>query len=332
MARRDWPVGYRDCAVNGLPGGQIARSQQERERLAKEWLLRLIERTPLPQVGELPVEWIIAEAPPLIAEIVGALGADAIEAPEELAAARRRRAAMLTRLRVGPGAPEQISRDLAALQALLVESLQRELPDRTPQGFVFAVERLAEVFGDIQGALATTLVDEHAGEGSADPLTGLPGPAQLEQWMRILLAGHGRYGHGFALAVIDVDGLARINDAYGREAGDRLVRAIAAVIRGQVRSADPTFRLEEDEFAVLAPHTGVAGLVAMARRAAALIESSQAPDGPRIAIAAGVVACPADGNSVEQLLEAAAEATYAAKAAGEPVATSPGSAGLLQDS
>jgi diguanylate cyclase (GGDEF)-like protein len=318
--------------VDGLQGAQIARSQQERERLAKEWLMRLIERTPLPQVGELPVAWIVSEAPPLIADIVGALSAPPAEPGSELAEAQRRRATMLTRLREGPGAPEQISRDLAALQALLVESIHRELPERRPEGFACAVERLAEIFGRIQGALASTFVDENAGDPPSDPLTGLPGPAQLEEWMRILLAGHERYGHGFALAVIDVDGLARINDAYGRESGDRLVRAVAAVIRGQVRSADPAFRLEEDEFAVLAPHTEVAGLVAMARRAAELIESSQAPDGPRIAIAAGVVACPVDGNSVEQLLEAAAEATYAAKAAGEPVATSPGSARLLQDS
>ena len=114
-----------------------------------------------------------------------------------------------------------------------------------------------------------------------------------------------RYGHGFALALIDIDGLGRINDAYGREAGDRMVAAVAGVIRRQVRATDQAFRLEEDEFAVLAPHQDAAGLLPMAERIAALIESSQAPEGPRIAIAAGIVACPADGETVERLLESA---------------------------
>ena len=58
----------------------------------------------------------------------------------------------------------------------------------------------------------------------------------------------------FALALIDIDGLGRINDAYGREAGDRMLAAVAGVIRRQVRAVDQAFRLEEDEFAILAPH------------------------------------------------------------------------------
>ena len=59
--------------MEGSNAGQIARSQDNPEQLAKEWLLRLIERTPLPEVGELPVSWIVKEAPPLIADIVAAM-------------------------------------------------------------------------------------------------------------------------------------------------------------------------------------------------------------------------------------------------------------------
>ena len=73
---------------------------------------------------------------------------------------------------------------------------------------------------------------------------------------------------------------------------------------------------------MLAPHQQASGLVTMAERVAELVEGSQAAEGPQIAIAAGVVGCPADGDTVERLLESATEATYAAKAAGNPVATS----------
>ena len=63
-----------------------------------------------------------------------------------------------------------------------------------------------------------------------------------------------------------------------------------------------------------------------------MITTSQTPDGPRIAIAAGIVDCPADGLSAERLLESATEATYAARGAGAPVArSSHGADAVLQD-
>jgi diguanylate cyclase (GGDEF)-like protein len=169
--------------------------------------------------------------------------------------------------------------------------------------------------------VCASLVEERSGAATIDELTGLPAQPQLEEWMRLLLAEERRYGHGFAFALIDIEGLAKINQAYGRGSGDRMVSAVAGVIRRQIRACDKAFRLGEDEFAVIAPHTDAAGLVPMAERTAALIAESQAPDGPRIAIAAGVSACPADGRSTEHLIARAEEATYAAKAAGKAVGT-----------
>jgi diguanylate cyclase (GGDEF)-like protein len=329
----DWPFGYLPPCVEGSHGGQIARSPKEQEQLAKEWLLRLIERTPLPEVGDLPVSWITSEAPALIADIIAALTDPSVATERELEPAERQRAAMLRSLREGPGASEQIPRDLAVLQALLVETIRREIPERSPGDFARAVERLAEVFGTIQGAVTRSLVEERGGAAASDPLTGLPGPPQLEEWMRILLANQKRYDHGFALALVDIDGLARVNDAYGRSAGNRMVTAVAGVISRQVRATDQAFRLEQDEFAILAPHQEAAGMVPMAERIAGLVEGSQAAEGPQIAIAAGVVGCPADGDTVERLLESATEATYAAKASGQPVAMGPNSsAAPVQDS
>lgn len=318
--------------MDGFHQAQIARSQQERERLAKEWLLRLIERTPLPDLGDLPVAWIVDEAPPLIGDIVAALADPAAATEGELEEARRERSAKLSELRAGSAAAEQIPRDLAVLQTLLIESLRREIPERSSGDFSRAVERLAEVFGGIQGTITRSLVEQRSGNAAADELTGLPGASQLDEWLRILLAERRRYGHEFALALIDIDGLERINRAFGHSSGDRIVAAVAGVIAGQVRTTDQTFRLDEDEFAILAPHTEIAGLVPMAERIAELIERSQIADGPRIAVAAGVVGAIADGETAEQLLEAAVAATYAAKAAAKPVATSPARPPLrLQD-
>ncbi len=313
--------------MHGSSSGSIASSVAQRERLAKDWLARIIDRTPLAEVGALPLSWLINEGPGLIGAIVETLAEPGTDA--ELGAFDRARAAGLTRLRGGPDAPEQIARDLAALQAVLVERLSGELG---PSALAAAAARLAALFGSINGAVARELIRSRVTPASVDPVTLLPGPAHLDGWIGSLLAEQRRYGHPFALALIDVDGLGRINDAYGHEAGDRMLVAVAAILRRQLREVDQAFRLEEDEFAVLAPHTVADRLVRMATRVANLIAGSQSSDGPRIAIAAGVVDCPADGLSAERLLESAAEATYAAKAAGAAVARSPQAADqVLQD-
>lgn len=164
------------------------------------------------------------------------------------------------------------------------------------------------------------------------PRAGLPGLEELDRFLTELIAEHRRYGHRFSLALVDVDGLRRINDAYGRRAGDLVLAGIGGVLRLELREVDRVFRVAEDEFAVVAPHTDAAGLVPMARRVANLVAGSQTETGPRIAIAAGVVDCPADGLAAERLLENATEAVYAAKASGTAVAKRSNGSGVLQDS
>lgn len=307
------------------------RSLAEREQLAKEWLVRIVERTRLLDVGELPLQWLVAEAPGMIAEILGSLADPASAAEAELGDEESELTKQLASLRLGDDAPEQIPRDLAALQEVLIESLRREVPERRAGDFANAVTRLAEAFGAIQGGVTKTLVEERSGGAARDRLTGLPGRAKLDEWLRILLAEHRRYGHPFAMALIDIDGLGRINESRGRVAGDRMIAAVAEVVRRQIREADQAFRLDEDEFAIVAPHTEAGGLVRMASRIADLIEAAQVPEGPRIAIAVGVAACPDDGLSAERLMQSLDEANYAAKAEGVPVARRNGAPIDLQD-
>jgi diguanylate cyclase (GGDEF)-like protein len=314
-----------------LHGSQITPSGDEQEQLAKEWLMRLIDGTPLPAVGTLPVDWIVAEGPALIGAILEELGRPASQAAQEVPESAQQ-ATGLTSLREGADAAEQIPRDLAALQALLIECVRRQIPPEQTNEFAAAVERLATIFGSIQGRVVRSLVEERSGAGS-DPLTGLPGPNQLHEWVRIMLAEQRRYGHVFSLALISIDGLARINTAYGQDSGDRIVGAVAGVLTRQVRAVDQAFRVEEDEFCILAPHTDAAGLMPMVRRVAELIDGSQATIGPRIGVAAGVVECPVDGDSPEALLNAAAEATFTAKAEGVAVSRyAAGPRGIVQDS
>jgi diguanylate cyclase (GGDEF)-like protein len=296
------------------------------EELAKAWLLRVIERTPMTEVGDVELELLTNEATPLIAEILDGVAATS-SGDVELPDGWETRVRELRRMRRGERAPAEIPRDLAALQAILVEALRRDIPEREAGDFARSVGRLAEIFGAIQGTVTEGMVRERAGEPRRDELTQLPGSAELHEWLRILLAEYRRYAHTFTVALIDIEGLAHINEAYGDEAGDRMVAAVATVIRNQVRTVDRPFRLSADEFCVLSPHSAADRARTMLERIARVIESSLAADGPRIAIAAGIASCPEHGDEASKLFAAAQEATYSAKAAGRPVAVASANGG-----
>jgi diguanylate cyclase (GGDEF)-like protein len=315
-------------------GADFARIQMAQDELAKAWLVRLIERTPTSELGDLPVNVIAEEAPPLIAEILRELSSDADGV--HLAPEGRRHARELGRMRRATDRPTQLPQDLAALQAVLVEALRREVPEREPGAFAASVGRLAGIFGEIQSAINEQLVEERSGGAERDSTTGLPGSAQLHEWLRILVAEYRRYAHPFALLMVDIDGLARINEAYGNEVGDRMVAAVGSAIEQQVRTVDRAFRLAEDEFCVLTPHQVASRVGPLADRLASTVNGWQHHDGPRMTVTVGVASCPEHGDDAERLLEAAEEATYAAKASGQrfSLGTSGGPGGeknFLQD-
>ena len=62
-----------------------------------------------------------------------------------------------------------------------------------------------------------------------------------------------RYGHPFGVLLMDIDGLKRVNDSQGHQAGDRLLMQVAMALRRSIRSVDVAARLGGDEFCVLAP-------------------------------------------------------------------------------
>jgi diguanylate cyclase (GGDEF)-like protein len=302
---------------------QIARIEQSREELAKSWLMGMIERTPLGEVESLPISLIAKEGPPLITEILRGL-ADPFSSPDLGSVAEaRKRAGQLGRMRQTDAPPGALPRDLAALQSLLIAALRREVPEREGRSFADAVERLAEIFGTMQAEITESLVDDRSGGAARDELTGLPGAPHLHEWLRALLAGHQRYGQPVALLGIDIDGLKRINDAYGDEVGDRMLAAVGGIITEQIRAADQVFRVADDEFCVLAPSQQAEDVRPLANRLREAIDGSQAPQGPRVGISVGVVSCPPHGETPEDLLKAAEQATYRAKASGEGVAVGP---------
>ena len=262
----------------------------------------------------MPVGWIAQEAPPLIAEILGQITDPGSPRELELSPATRDRVAALA---AKLGGADRLPRELAALQALLIHALGREIPERDRGEFARAVGRLAEVFGAVQSAALESLVRERSGEPPRDPGTGLPGPAELNEWLRILVAEHKRTAAPFTVAHLELEGVERISAGYGADAAWRMVAAVAAVINGQLTADERAFRLAENQLAVLAAGRDARELVELAVRLAELVEGSQAASGPQLAINVGIASYPQHGGSAEELLEAAEEAAWAARARGE---------------
>jgi diguanylate cyclase (GGDEF)-like protein len=263
--------------------------------------------------------------PELISDIVEQVASTNGD-PYELSEKQTQRAAALAGLRSGrETSASDVARDIAALQAVLVRALRDELSEKEPERFADAVERLADATGAIQAAAVEELVRTRSRElesqANTDPLTGLGNLRNLQTELAHMLETQKRYGHPFGVLLMDIDGLKRVNDSQGHQAGDRLLMQVAMALRRSIRTVDVAARLGGDEFCVLAPEQESAGAAQLGERlASAVVDEVSVPADPPVGLSIGVVSCPEHGDDAEALIDAADRAMYRAKAAGESVA------------
>ena len=149
-----------------------------------------------------------------------------------------------------------------------------------------------------------------------DTLTGLPNRALFLDRMHQALATWRRQGDSFAVLFLDLDRFKAINDNNGHQAGDAVLREVAARLRGCVRRVDTISRLGGDEFVVLLADIG--GVDQAAHVANAVMQAVSRPieaAGQALTLSAsiGVAICPTDGSDVDTLMHHADVAMYHAK-------------------
>lgn len=93
--------------------------------------------------------------------------------------------------------------------------------------------------------------DELMRRATHDPLTGLPNRVLIRERLANALERSLRSGLSTALLFVDLDGFKAVNDTYGHEAGDKLLKSVSARLLDQVRPGDTVARLAGDEFVVL---------------------------------------------------------------------------------
>ena len=138
-----------------------------------------------------------------------------------------------------------------------------------------------------------------------DPLTGLANERTVGRILELELARAARQGSEVSLAMFDVDDFQATNQAGGHEAGDDVLRRVAAVLAESVRLVDTVGRIGGDEFVLVAP--GSAGMT-VAHRVLEGIAALPAVAGRAITVSAGVARFPVDGADADALIGSAKDA------------------------
>ncbi|MCD9007411.1 diguanylate cyclase [Luteimonas sp. XNQY3] len=161
--------------------------------------------------------------------------------------------------------------------------------------------------------------DEMTRLAQTDPLTGLPNRrAALAQLERSIAAARAS-GAPLTVAFLDLDHFKRINDLYGHECGDRVLRHVAHALRGAFRSADHVARMGGEEFLAILPGADPDHARMRVDTLRATLSSTGVvldKPGIQVTLSAGISALRADDAGVDALLQRADAAMYAAKHAG----------------
>jgi len=111
-------------------------------------------------------------------------------------------------------------------------------------------------------------------EAAHDPLTNLWGRRHFNEILKQEVEASNRYGQELSLIIFDIDDFKLVNDGHGHNAGDVILRELAAVLRQNQRGSDVYARWGGEEFLVLMPGTGLSAALVTAERLRKAIEEA----------------------------------------------------------
>lgn len=145
-----------------------------------------------------------------------------------------------------------------------------------------------------------------------DGLTGVYNRRYLDEVLRRELARAKRYSHSVSVLMADVDDFKKYNDTHGHQAGDELLKKLANLLVGGIRTVDMVFRYGGEEFTVFLPETLKEGGIEVAKRLVNLARQNLPTT-----VSFGLASYPQDAETAEDLLKKADAALYQAKTSGK---------------
>jgi two-component system, cell cycle response regulator len=177
---------------------------------------------------------------------------------------------------------------------------------------VSMVERFAS-----HGALALRnawLLEQVRAMAATDGLTGIANRLTFNTTLERELARAARAGEDVSLVLMDIDHFKKLNDTYGHQTGDDVLRRVAATLKHAARVYDTPARYGGEEFGVILPRTSPEDALMVADRLREAIQASG--DDPACTISGGVATFPLDAADAEALVGRADAALYASKHGG----------------
>jgi diguanylate cyclase (GGDEF)-like protein/PAS domain S-box-containing protein len=169
------------------------------------------------------------------------------------------------------------------------------------------------LYRDITGR--KTLEAELQHQATHDRLTGTRNRLRLEELLEREQNRSERYGTPFALVMFDIDHFKRVNDTYGHDTGDAILRELTRLVEGCLRPPDTLARWGGEEFMVMLPETDRDGATELAQRLRRAVAEHTFSGPGEVTISLGVAEHHAD-QPVKVTLKAVDDALYRAKGAG----------------
>ncbi|GIT97392.1 diguanylate cyclase [Sulfurovum sp. TSL1] len=149
-----------------------------------------------------------------------------------------------------------------------------------------------------------------------DALTGLYNRGSFDEKLENELKRSQRYHRNISLMMLDIDFFKKVNDTYGHQAGDEILKSVAEIISDSVRNSDYTARYGGEEFVVILPETAAEEAIELAERIRMIIKEKEFKvsenDTIHLTISIGI-GSGLQGISAEHLIKAADTAVYEAK-------------------
>jgi len=154
-----------------------------------------------------------------------------------------------------------------------------------------------------------------------DQLTGLHNRRYMGRHLNTLISNAEKSGRPIAFLILDIDHFKSVNDTYGHDIGDEVLREFASRISANVRGIDLACRYGGEEFVVVMPETDMELASTVAERLRRSVETSafaisRAPHNLNITISIGIASSQGTGDSADSLLHRADQALYRAKREG----------------
>jgi diguanylate cyclase (GGDEF)-like protein len=341
-------VGHDEFAALGDQFNQMASQLQEREEDLRQERVRL--ESAMRRIGETFASNLDRDA---LLEIVVRTAVDGVAAQAGRASVRTDAAEPLRQV-AAVGDAEGLDEAVRAAEARVLETGEPHSVDlddahalayplRAADGEnrvtgIVSVARPGKAFSQSESDLFHYLAGQAAvsvenvglhetveRQAVTDELTGLSNRRRFQETLSSEVARSQRFAQGLGLVMLDIDNFKAVNDTYGHQQGDIVLREVARVLKESSRAIDLPARYGGEELAVVLPGTDLEGAYDLAERVREGIEALEFPligDGGasaiiRITASLGAAALGGQIDEVRDLVAAADAALYRAKRAGK---------------